>query len=243
MRPFLFSSLYSFLCSSLCSFLKTWVSKAFLVGQKYINARLLLKLYDQRKLESKFVLHMKLFCFYGCISCGVLACSSQSEPPEAPPPQVFHQAFLEQLFDRAVSQHEAERLSATREIVQLPSDDLELIRALWGTRSQDCHLAKHIGDAFLEAQKKEMSLSKERKKLFLILEARFWYRQALLHSDASESFVFLGQLRYDLALTYYLEGRYEPAIELLVNRLDSRPFSQELEEKYQTLLEKIAHAP
>jgi len=160
------------------------------------------------------------------------ACSSAPKPEPAPGLSSNRQWELEQSFNLAGGANETAAVQAANQIALLSADEHVVVSGFWGRRSSSPLLARRIGHACMAGSAGATNAAR----------AVVWYRRALTALKTQDDYVQLAQARLDLARAYHAAGDSRSAIELLVNRIDTRPLPASLDAEYRKTLADIQAA-
>lgn len=150
---------------------------------------------------------------------------------------------LESLFDATSSPDEAVAEAAANEIAGLPAGELRNFGVHWGVRGRDPVAAGRIGYA-LGQQAEQAAVGSDGSSVpaeaaRLANEALVWYRRGLAELDPEKDYVTGAHYRLLMARAFLVLGQGREAIELLANRLDTRPLPPELEAAYDQILDSL----
>ena len=162
----------------------------------------------------------------GCASVGPSALNL----PTIEAMSTRRQVELERLFDATATDTDTTAQSIAQ-IISLEEREAQFVSALWGRRSTLSQQACRIGCGYLAAY------SGTRPEV--LRWAHVWLARALESLPAGD-FIAAGEIRCDIAEAFVAAGDTRSAVEVLANRIDSRPFTPELEARYRSLLDRIA---
>lgn len=158
-----------------------------------------------------------------CLLLG--ACASVEEPADdMVPPAATRQAELTRLYDRMGAEEESIGVAAAGKAAAGDERDHRFMASLWGTRPKSAVGARRYGTALSKAG--------------LHQDAFNWFERAFMHVDSNDELA--PWLRYEMALEYHQLGRNEDCVNLLANRMGTRPLPRELQAKYDALIEKAS---
>lgn len=164
-----------------------------------------------------------------CAALAVGACSSGPKPPEPEHGMSNSRQWeLEQAFSRVASPDELTALEAAGRIAVLPEDEHNIVSGFWGRRSSNPLVARRIASECAKLPRTSAA------------RAVAWYHRALTAMKNETDYTATATVRLELALAYESSGDARAAVELLANRIDTRPLPVELERRYQDALAAIA---
>ncbi|MBZ0135345.1 MAG: hypothetical protein K8I27_03090 [Planctomycetes bacterium] len=164
----------------------------------------------------------------GVLLLGILmlgGCAGTSGPrDELLPPGATRQGELTRLYDQMGSESDSVGVSAAQRAAEGDDRDRRFMASLWGTRRQSAMGARRYGQALSDKGHHQSAFD--------------WFQRAFLHLEADHE--LLPWLRYEMAYEYYLLGRNEDAVNLLVNRMSTTPLPRKLRWKYDELIRKAS---
>lgn len=140
------------------------------------------------------------------------------------PPSAQRQGELTRLFDQLSSEDARVGERAATEAAQLEERDLHFMGSLWGTRGKPPDGARRLGAALSDEGRHQ--------------DAFDWFERAFMELDRNDE--RLPYLRYEMAFEYVQLGRNAEAVDLLANRLSTLPLPEDLEPKYEALIEQAS---
>jgi tetratricopeptide (TPR) repeat protein len=153
------------------------------------------------------------------------ACAGTQEPEDdMVPPNASRQGELTRLYDRMGSDTETVGVTAAETAASGDERDHRFLASLWGTRKKSALGARRLGTALSKAGQHE--------------EAFDWFERGYMHVNSTDELA--PWLRYEMAAEYYALGRNEDCINLLANRMGTKPLPRELKSKYDELIAKAS---
>ena len=128
------------------------------------------------------------------------------------------------LYSRMASPDEATGKAAAAEGARCNDRERRFLASLWGTKSKDTLGARRFGNALGEAGKPGEGID--------------WLQRAYNETPVDDA--TLAWLRYEIAVQYVALGRNDDAVALLANRLGTTPLPDELQKKYDELIDRAA---
>jgi hypothetical protein len=155
------------------------------------------------------------------------ACAGTQEPEDhLVPPDASRQGELTRLYDRMGSDTESIGVGAAKSAASGDERDQRFLASLWGTRKKSALGARRLGTALSGLGHHQLAFE--------------WFERAYMHVDSTHELA--PWLRYEMALEYYALGRNDDCINLLANRMGTRPLPRELKGKYEELIAKASRS-